>query len=126
MAPTKPTILHLGAPIEHNLSLHKRMLSQFDIINPPLSDLEKPAFIRHLKARTWGDFDAIMRPFWNTGGQMGDWDKELIELLPRSVKVYASAGAGYDWVDVDCLSEHGELESQGSIRWGSPQYFLQE
>lgn len=39
---------------------------------------------------------------------MGQWDRELIELLPDEVKVYASAGAGYDWVDVSCLAEHGE------------------
>ena len=39
---------------------------------------------------------------------MGKWDQELIELLPRSVKVYASAGVGYDRVDVGCLAEHGK------------------
>ena len=39
---------------------------------------------------------------------MGNWDKELIQLLPPGVKVYASAGAGYDWVDVHCLAGHGE------------------
>lgn len=40
---------------------------------------------------------------------MGKWDRELIELLPPGVKVSASAGAGYDWVDVGCLAEHGML-----------------
>ena len=40
---------------------------------------------------------------------MGRWDRELIELLPREVKVYASAGAGYDWVDTDVLAEHGRF-----------------
>ncbi len=43
---------------------------------------------------------------------MGKWDKELIELLPEGVKIYASAGAGYDWVDVGCLAEHGELATR--------------
>lgn len=38
---------------------------------------------------------------------MGRWDKELVPLLPKSVKVFASAGAGYDWADVDVLAEHG-------------------
>ena len=109
MAPTRPTVLHLGGPIEHNHRLHERLRSQFDIRNPELADLERPAFIHHLKERTWGDFDAIMRPFWNTGGEMGKWDRELIELLPGSVKVYASAGAGYEWVDAGCLAEHGEF-----------------
>ena len=39
---------------------------------------------------------------------MGRWDREVIELLPSSVKVSASAGAGYDWVDTECLAEHGK------------------
>ena len=40
---------------------------------------------------------------------MGRWDRELIELLPESMKVMASAGAGFDWVDTETLGEHGEL-----------------
>lgn len=39
---------------------------------------------------------------------MGNWDRELIELLPKTVKVYASAGAGFDWVDTEILAECGE------------------
>ena len=38
---------------------------------------------------------------------MGRWDAELISLLPESVKVVASAGAGYDWADVDVFAKHG-------------------
>ena len=38
---------------------------------------------------------------------MGKWDKEIIELLPETVKVYASAGAGYDWVDTQALADRG-------------------
>lgn len=40
---------------------------------------------------------------------MGRWDRELVELLPESVKVYASAGAGFDWIDTACLADYGEL-----------------
>lgn len=40
---------------------------------------------------------------------MGNWDKELIELLPKSCKVYASAGAGFDWVDTRTLAQHGTI-----------------
>ncbi len=115
MAPTRPIILHLGDPIQHNHYIHERLLSQFNIIHPDIHDLHRPAFIRNLKERTWGDFDAIMRPFWNTGGEMGKWDRELIELLPEGIKVYASAGAGYEWVDVGCLAEHGKLGNRWYI-----------
>ena len=56
-----------------------------------------------------------MRPFWNTGKDMGEWDRELIELLPEGMKVMASAGAGFDWVDVACLADHGESRRAGPV-----------
>ena len=34
---------------------------------------------------------------------MGQWDDELIGLLPSSVRIFASAGAGFNWADVDAL-----------------------
>ena len=34
---------------------------------------------------------------------MGQWDDELISLLPPSVRIFASAGAGFNWADVDAL-----------------------
>lgn len=45
---------------------------------------------------------------------MGRWDTELIPLLPSSVRVFASAGAGYDWADVDVLAAHGILYCNGA------------
>lgn len=106
---TKPTILHLGDPIAYNEDLHACLQSQFTIISPSFSSRTRPEFIQHLKQKTWGDFSAIMRPFWNTGGEMGRWNRELIELLPSSMQIMASAGAGFDWVDVDLLGEYGKL-----------------
>ena len=38
---------------------------------------------------------------------MGRWDRQLIDLLPKSMKVMASAGAGFDWIDTDILGERG-------------------
>ncbi|KAL8828232.1 MAG: hypothetical protein Q9170_006694, partial [Blastenia crenularia] len=111
--PSRPRILYLGDNIIHNPEIYNRLASQFDIIQPPLAHLRRPAFMQHLKDRTWEDFQAIMRPSWHTGGEMGRWDKELIELLPPTVEVSASAGAGYDWVDVGCMAEHGILYCNG-------------
>ena len=110
----KPIILHLGDPIVHHLEFYSRLQSHFEFINPPLSDLHRPTFIKHLRERTWGNFSAIMRPFWNTGGEMGKWNGEIIELLPETVKVYASAGAGYDWVDTHALAQHGSSYSSSA------------
>lgn len=45
---------------------------------------------------------------------MGRWDTELIPLLPTSLRVFASAGAGYDWADVDVLAAHGILYCNGA------------
>lgn len=45
---------------------------------------------------------------------MGRWDAELIPLLPPSVRVFAAAGAGFDWADVDILAEHGILYCNGA------------
>ena len=103
----KPTILHLGDPIHYNPDLYSHLASNYTIINPPASSLERSAFKKHLQDRTWGDFSGMMRPFWNTGGEMGRWDRELIELLPTSLRIMASAGAGFDWVDTGALAEYG-------------------
>lgn len=40
---------------------------------------------------------------------MGLWDSELVDLLPSTVRVFASAGAGFDWADTKLLGERGEL-----------------
>ena len=37
---------------------------------------------------------------------MGQWDEELIPLLPKSTRIFASAGAGFNWADVDLLGQH--------------------
>lgn len=51
---------------------------------------------------------------------MGRWDQELVKLLPESVKVYASAGAGFDWIDTACLADYGEwIPEIGRLGWQS-------
>ncbi|KAJ4424927.1 hypothetical protein N0V82_000431 [Gnomoniopsis sp. IMI 355080] len=111
---SKPTILHLGDPIKYNTDVFAQIESRFTIIRPSLEERQRPAFLAALKARKWGDFSAVMRPWWGTGGEMGRWDTELVPLLPESLRVFASAGAGYDWADVDVLAEHGVLYCNGA------------
>lgn len=108
MASLKPIALHLGDPIEFNKELYTQIANDFIVIRPSLEERQRDNFLMALREKKWGDFQAIFRPFWNTGGEMGRWDAELIPLLPSSLKVYASAGAGYDWMDVDILAENGE------------------
>ncbi|KAJ9136897.1 D-mandelate [Pleurostoma richardsiae] len=111
---SKPIVLHLGDPIKHNKDLYAQLSQRFTVIRPSTEERQRPAFLEALRTRKWGDFSAIMRPFWSTGGEMGRWDAELVPLLPRSLKVFASAGAGYDWADVDLLAEAGVLYCNGA------------
>ncbi|KAL4933045.1 D-mandelate dehydrogenase-like dehydrogenase [Aspergillus undulatus] len=113
-SPSKPRILHIGDPIKYNHTLFSWFSSQFEIIRPPTHERSRAEFIRALKESRWGDFHAIFRPFWNTGGEMGRWDRELIDLLPKSVRIIASAGAGYDWADVGVFAERGILYCNGA------------
>jgi lactate dehydrogenase-like 2-hydroxyacid dehydrogenase len=106
-SPIKPTILHLGDDIRWNHDLYDELRRNFNIIRT--HSMDRPTFMSHLRSRTWGDFVGMYRPFWNTGGEMGNWDEELISLLPDSVKIYASAGAGYDWVDTYALGKRGVI-----------------
>ena len=108
---SKPSILHLGDPPRWHADLYKKLETNFTIVRPSAEERERPAFLQALREKRWGNFVAIMRPFWNTGGEMGRVDRELISLLPNSVKVYGSAGAGFDWVDTDILAEKGKRYS---------------
>lgn len=110
----KPTILHIGDPIKYNHELYQKLEEKFTIIRPSAEERQRGLFLEALRQKKWGDFQAVMRPFWITGGEMGRWDRELIPLLPTSVKVYASAGAGYDWADVDVMAEAGILYCNGA------------
>ncbi|OQE20350.1 hypothetical protein PENSTE_c013G02047 [Penicillium steckii] len=101
----KPIVLQLGDDIRWNHELHSKFQEHFDIRRS--YSMSRPEFIQALKDKKFGDFFAIYRPFWNTGGEMGNWNEELISLLPDSCKVYASAGAGFDWVDTATLAKKG-------------------
>ncbi|KAJ5123489.1 hypothetical protein N7448_009586 [Penicillium atrosanguineum] len=99
----KPVVLQLGDDIRWNHELYAKFNEHFEVKRS--YSMSRPEFIRALKERKFGDFFAMYRPFWNTGGEMGNWDEELISLLPGSCKVFASAGAGFDWVDTAALAK---------------------
>jgi hypothetical protein len=113
----RPIVLHIGDPIKYNPETYAEFSQAFHVIRPSTRERERCEFIRALKERRWGDFSAIFRPFWGTGGEMGRWDAELIDLLPDSVRVFASAGAGFDWADTKLLGEKGEQSSQSLLKW---------
>lgn len=73
---TKPTILHLGDDIRWNHELYKELGSKFHIERS--YSMGREEFKTALREKRWGDFVGMYRPFWNTGGEMGNWDEELM------------------------------------------------
>ncbi|KAF2840921.1 D-isomer specific 2-hydroxyacid dehydrogenase [Patellaria atrata CBS 101060] len=102
---SKPTVLHLGDDIRWNHDFYAQLQEKFTVKRS--YSMNRDGFKDALKSNKFGDFVAMYRPFWNTGGEMGNWDDELISLLPQSCKIYASAGAGFDWVDTKRMAESG-------------------
>ncbi|KAK9770539.1 hypothetical protein SCAR479_12810 [Seiridium cardinale] len=99
---SKPVVLHIGEPIKYNHDFYKNeFCKRFKVVQNDCPDRE--SFMKALKEGKFGDFSAIYRPHFQTGGEMGDWNEELISLLPPSVRIFASAGAGFNWADVDAL-----------------------
>jgi lactate dehydrogenase-like 2-hydroxyacid dehydrogenase len=112
MAPLR--ILHLGEPAKYDPAFYATTLAPYEIIRPSTEERARDAFMQALRSRRWGDFDAVMRPFWLSGGEMGRWDAELVGLLPATVRVFASAGAGFDWVDTEALGKRGVVYCNSS------------
>ncbi|KAF7530989.1 hypothetical protein G7054_g9300 [Neopestalotiopsis clavispora] len=112
---TRPIVLHIGDPVKYNPDTFSLFSSLFTIVQPTELERQRPEFIRALKEKRWGDFAAIFRPFWGTGGEMGRWDEELISLLPPSLRIFASAGAGFDWADTKLLAERGIIYCNGGL-----------
>ncbi|KAJ9137933.1 D-isomer specific 2-hydroxyacid dehydrogenase [Pleurostoma richardsiae] len=98
----KPIVLHLGEPIKYNQDFYDDQFRQrFDVVSNECPD--RLSFVQAMRDKKYGEFSAIFRPHFQSGGEMGDWDEELISLLPPSVRIFASAGAGFNWADVDAL-----------------------
>lgn len=102
---SKPLVLHCGDAIKWNHDQYTEFEKHFTVKR--IGSVSRAEFIEALKNKAYGNFDAIYRPFWNTGGEMSPWNDELIDLLPSSCKIYASAGAGFDWVDTKALAKRG-------------------
>jgi hypothetical protein len=73
---SKPILLHLGDDIKWNHALYSELSSKFTIVRS--YSMNRADFSTALKTGKFGDFVAMYRPFWNTGGEMGNWDDELM------------------------------------------------
>jgi len=73
---SKPILLHCGEDVKWNHKLYKKLPDTFGIKRS--YSMTRPEFIEALKTKKFGDFYAIYRPFYQTGGEMGRWDAELM------------------------------------------------
>ncbi|GKT66858.1 D-isomer specific 2-hydroxyacid dehydrogenase [Colletotrichum tofieldiae] len=109
----KPIVLRLGEDIKYNHDYYKDVFTKrFTVVANEEPD--RSSFIQALREKKYGEFSAIIRPHFQTGGEMGQWDDEVIPLLPSSVRIFASAGAGYNWADVDALGRRGIWYANGA------------
>jgi hypothetical protein len=67
----KPILLHCGDDIKWNHELYTKLSNTFDIKRS--HSMGREEFKQALKDNKFGDFVAMYRPFWNTGGEMSPW-----------------------------------------------------
>jgi hypothetical protein len=73
---SKPIVLQLGDDIRWNLGLYEELKEHFEIQRS--HSLNRADFMEALRSNKYGEFHAMFRPFWNTGGEMGPWNDELM------------------------------------------------
>ena len=76
---SKPIVLHLSDDIKWIHGPYKNLQEEFTIKRS--YSMNRADFMQALKTEQFGDFVAMYRPFWNTGGEMDNWDDELIYTL---------------------------------------------
>lgn len=73
---SKPILLHCGDDIKWNHDLYQKLQSKFRIVRS--YSMSREEFKQALQSKKFGDFHAIYRPFWATGGEMSPWNQELM------------------------------------------------
>ncbi|PLB47636.1 putative D-mandelate dehydrogenase [Aspergillus steynii IBT 23096] len=100
-------ILYLGDPICYNTELYAKLEKEFIILRPSKKERERDEFIKALKEKRWCEFSAILRPFCDSGWEMGKWNTALIHLLPDRCSAFASAGSGNEGIDLKVMKMQG-------------------
>ncbi|UNI19491.1 hypothetical protein JDV02_005673 [Purpureocillium takamizusanense] len=110
-ASARPRVLYLGDPVNSSAAAsYQELAARYDVIihhfhqPQPAAAIEdgqqqqqqqqqqqRARLVQALRDRTWGDLAAVVRP---SASSCGFWDAELVDLLPASVRVVASADDG--------------------------------
>nr|2W2K_A Chain A, D-MANDELATE DEHYDROGENASE [Rhodotorula graminis]2W2L_A Chain A, D-MANDELATE DEHYDROGENASE [Rhodotorula graminis]2W2L_B Chain B, D-MANDELATE DEHYDROGENASE [Rhodotorula graminis]2W2L_C Chain C, D-MANDELATE DEHYDROGENASE [Rhodotorula graminis]CAA04756.2 D-mandelate dehydrogenase [Rhodotorula graminis] len=101
----RPRVLLLGDPARHLDDLWSDFQQKFEVI--PANLTTHDGFKQALREKRYGDFEAIIKLAVENGTESYPWNADLISHLPSSLKVFAAAGAGFDWLDLDALNERG-------------------
>ncbi|KAK9427912.1 hypothetical protein V1505DRAFT_388385 [Lipomyces doorenjongii] len=70
----KKIVLHIGDPIKYDSAKYAELFKDFEVIRPSAEQREREPFMKSLKENKWGHLHATLRPYWNTGGDMGGND----------------------------------------------------
>ncbi|GAA5867436.1 hypothetical protein JCM3774_002903 [Rhodotorula dairenensis] len=101
----KPRVLVLGDSPVYRKEQWTAFCDRFEVVPADLSS--RSNFQQSLRDERYGRIDGIVKFAVETGNAASPWDDELISLLPASVKLFAAAGAGYDYVSVPDLNARG-------------------
>ncbi|KWU44741.1 the Apo forms of Rhodotorula Graminis D-mandelate dehydrogenase At 1.8a [Rhodotorula sp. JG-1b] len=102
---SKARILVLGDMPIYQKEQWDAFCKRFEVIPADLSSREN--FQQSLRDERYGQFDGIVKFAVETGNAASPWDAELIALLPPTVKLFAAAGAGFDYMSVPDLNARG-------------------
>ncbi|ORY75995.1 D-mandelate dehydrogenase [Leucosporidium creatinivorum] len=99
---SRPIVLLLGEPPIYQTELWKAFEANFRVVRDTSSS--RDAFIAALKENKFGAVSAILKPSVEAGNIPSPWNKDLISLLPPSVRLFSAAGAGFDYLDLPSLN----------------------
>ncbi|BGP13500.1 hypothetical protein JCM10213_000692 [Rhodosporidiobolus nylandii] len=102
---TRPRVLVLGHEPKYQTAKWEGFKRNFEVVPANLTTRE--AFLTSLREKSYGNFDGIIKLAVETGNEASPWDEELISLLPPSVKLFAAAGAGFDYISLEALNARG-------------------
>ncbi|KAK2732487.1 hypothetical protein FQN57_002620 [Myotisia sp. PD_48] len=96
----KPKVLLLGK-IDHAHTAWQNLSDIGELVKPRSTN--RADFIEECRS---GQLDGVLVAYRTFGSASitGLFDKELVDLLPKSMKYLAHCGAGYDQVDIDACS----------------------
>ncbi|KAK4938318.1 hypothetical protein LTR10_021202 [Elasticomyces elasticus] len=100
---SKPTVLLIGG-LTHANKEWNEYGSKYNLKEFLKEDRQE--FLSNMKNGKYDDVVALYRSN-NSVAQTGPFNKELISLLPKSLKFICHNGAGYDNIDVDACTQKG-------------------